>query len=1264
MKPPLIDLDTTHTNAWREKILQAILRGTFVFAIIALAGGIINVVERYQESGDTVTNALVRAYIVIGLYTLSTVIVGLAAFRPTLSYSVRALTLLSIYYGIGCMGLYFAALSGDGRIFFFAVSVLAAILFGRRVSFLALATTILTLAIFAVLFVTRTIALAPSYQANSVNLSAWFSGIAVYTLLSFVAVISILYLVRSLEESLAHNQQKHAQLQQSETYFRTLIENSTDAIALMDPQGNVLYASPSTWRVSGYSAEEFIGRNALQDVHPEDLAAAQQFLQQLFQTPGEVAVATYRFKHKRGDWRWLEGTVHNSLSIPDVNALVVNYRDVTARRQYEVALRESEAHLQKVNNVLRIITGVNQLVVREQDKQGLLDQVCQLFINHREYAFTWFGLLAEDGVTCEFAAASRPVNPTEYTFRLDDIHHHLQCVAGAVRGREPIIVSPETCTVCPVLANPPEHTTLALPLRRGELTLGVWVVYASHGDLFDDEEIALLQELADDLAYALYNLHNEQQRHHRAEQQRILAETAADILSQHDFNHLLTTIVTAVRQTLKADRVALYQFDPDKNRVHCPYAWGLTPQYVEAVNNHFQNIPGFSILSSPEPVAINDIQTDPRTGYLRQEMIAEGFRSYVVFPLLSPEHPLGGLTVYRDQVSQFTPSDLASGQTLAHLISVALQNMQLFTKLQKRVEEAETLRQVGSVIATTLEQDKTIELILQQLARVIPYDSASVQLLGDGYLEIVGGRGWPDMAQVQGLRFPIPGDNPNTIVIQEKRPHIVTFVTNQHGNFRRSPHNHIQSWLGVPLMVRERLIGMLAIDSKDPAFFTEEQARLVTTFGDQVAVALENARLFEETNRQAAELAALIELSSVLRTALTRSEIQNLTLDYALEMLGVDEGAILAPNPEQSGLQVIASRRWANALRKITFGLDNSLAGRVFTTGIPIVSSDFTQEKEALSTVTKFLQANGTRAGIYVPLRSGSEPIGVLCIDTKQDRTFDADEVRLLTAIAEIAGSAIHRAMVLETLEQRVQERTAELIAANERLKQLDRLKDEFVTNVNHELRTPLTNITMYLDLLHARGGAALERYLPILRRESKRLTQLIEDMLTLSRLEQGQVPFQPNPHQLDDLLAEVLQTYEARIRAKSLVVEHTPMPYIPPVPVDYPQMVQVFTNLIGNAVAYTPTGGQLKVTLSWAKNSSRYVELTINNTGSLIAPDEIPHLFDRFFRGKTGRESGEPGTGLGLAICQEIVARHGGHISVTSSEGKGTTFQVQLPAF
>lgn len=81
MKPPLIDLDTTHTNAWREKILQAILRGTFVFAIIALAGGIINVVERYQESGDTVTNALVRAYIVIGLYTLSTVIVGLAAFR-------------------------------------------------------------------------------------------------------------------------------------------------------------------------------------------------------------------------------------------------------------------------------------------------------------------------------------------------------------------------------------------------------------------------------------------------------------------------------------------------------------------------------------------------------------------------------------------------------------------------------------------------------------------------------------------------------------------------------------------------------------------------------------------------------------------------------------------------------------------------------------------------------------------------------------------------------------------------------------------------------------------------------------------------------------------------------------------------------------------------------------------------------------------------------------------------------------------------------
>ncbi|MBK9049621.1 MAG: GAF domain-containing protein [Chloroflexi bacterium] len=1249
---------------WRENILNAILRGTFLFSLLAFAGGINNVVQSYQENLDTPEKVLLSAGLLLALYAAAIFIVGFVTFKSTLPYSVRALTLLFVFYAVGIIGLYFSALSGDGRIFLFSACALTAILFDRRGAILALSLTISTLIIAAICFVTGLIQIPALYRANSTDPTAWLSGILVYTLLSTAAVISIIYLVRSLEESLLVAQREQREIQRSEKYYRALIENSSDAVALLNPEGIVLYASPSTWRVIGYNADEFVGQYAFAYVHPDDVSDARDFFSELFQTPGRVLTTGYRVKSKEGEWRWLEGSVHNLLHEPGIEAFVINYRDITHRRQSQAALQESETRLQRLNGVLRIIMEINQLIVREQDRQALLDQVCQLLIRHREYAFTWIGLLDEAGTMCRFAAASSPVNPEIYTFKLNSPNHKLNCVANALRGRVPLTISPETCSQCPALTSPAEHTSLALPIMRGEHTLGIWVVYANHSGLFDHEEITLLQQLANDLAYALENLLIEQQRRRRAEQQQTLAETAATILSQLDLDRLLMAVTEAARKTLHADHVALYQYDPERDRVTCPFSWGLSAEYVDAVNHQFRNIPGFSILSNLEPIAISDIREDARTSFLREHMLREGFLSYVVFPLHAPEYPLGGLTIYRDQTSQFTAGDLATGQTLAHLIAVALQNVQLFNKLEKRANEAETLRQVGAVVAATLERDQTIQLILQQLAQVVPFDSASVQLLGDGYLEIVGGRGLSDIHQIVGLRFPIPGNNPNTLVVQEKRPHIVALVTDQHGTFDQSPHTHIRSWLGVPLMVREQLIGMLSVDSAIPEFFTNEHARFVTAFGDQVAVALENARLFEETRRRASEMAALIELSTVLRLATTHDEMQKFTLDYALELLEVEEGAILAPLPHVQGLQVVESRRWAKHLRELTYKLDNSIAGHVFTSGKPLVSTDFTQETRALSEVSQFLKKNGSRAGIFVPLRSGNETIGVLCVDTPQNRVFDTDEVHLLTAIAEIAGSAIHRATVMETLEQRVRERTVELTQANEQLQELDRLKDEFVTNVNHELRTPLTNIMMYLDLLHTRGAQFLDRYLPVLRRESKRLTQLLEDMLTLSRLEQGQVSFKPEPQILDSLLTEVFQTYEARIRAKSLMIQYEPNPQIPAVLVDRAQMVQVFTNLVGNAVAYTPERGRIECHFSWAKDGMRYVELVLHNTGTSVPPEELPHLFERFYRGKTGRDSGEPGTGLGLAICQEIVARHGGHITGESDEVNGTTFRLQLPAF
>lgn len=188
----------------------------------------------------------------------------------------------------------------------------------------------------------------------------------------------------------------------------------------------------------------------------------------------------------------------------------------------------------------------------------------------------------------------------------------------------------------------------------------------------------------------------------------------------------------------------------------------------------------------------------------------------------------------------------------------------------RRADEAETLRQAGAAVAATLQPEEAIERILEQLARVVPYDSASVQLWteaperpGEGFLEIVGGRGWPDPATVVGLRFRIPGDNPNTVVIQQRRPYLLGDAPAAYAMFREKPHSHIRSWLGVPLIAGEQVIGMLALDSAQANYFTEDHVRLVSAFANQVSIALQRAREHQAVKEAEARYHSLFENSPI-----------------------------------------------------------------------------------------------------------------------------------------------------------------------------------------------------------------------------------------------------------------------------------------------------------------------------------------------------------------------------------------------------------------
>jgi two-component system sensor histidine kinase BaeS len=283
---------------------------------------------------------------------------------------------------------------------------------------------------------------------------------------------------------------------------------------------------------------------------------------------------------------------------------------------------------------------------------------------------------------------------------------------------------------------------------------------------------------------------------------------------------------------------------------------------------------------------------------------------------------------------------------------------------------------------------------------------------------------------------------------------------------------------------------------------------------------------------------------------------------------------------------------------------------------------------------------------------------------------FQETDLTLLSILANQAAIALENARLYaevqqyaQHLEQRVAERTGELAVANQRLTELDRLKDQFVSNVSHELRTPLANVKLYLQLLEQGRPDKRADYQQTLLRETRRLEKLIDDLLELSQLDLGVLAFHPEPAEVNYLTAELVQDRILMAAERGLVVDCqlSDKPLL--VLIDPARFTQVISNLMTNAINYTPSGGLVTVsTARRAQAETSWVTITVRDTGPGIPAQEIPHLFDRFFRGTRSRETSVPGTGLGLAICQEIVEQMGGRVTVASEVGRGAAFTVWLP--
>lgn len=640
--------------------------------------------------------------------------------------------------------------------------------------------------------------------------------------------------------------------------------------------------------------------------------------------------------------------------------------------------------------------------------------------------------------------------------------------------------------------------------------------------------------------------------------------------------------------------------------------------------------------------------------------------SELCVPLKVGGKTIGCIDVESEEPDAFNAHDERILTTLANQAALAIENAHLFEETRRRsLRQAALNTIITSATRAGSDIDTVLDTVLEETLKALDLQMGTIWLNSSARtVQRVAARGISTSVSFILANAAFSGD------LSLDQDVVVDDWSQVSHPLSPSLYSaEIHSSIIVPLATERKRIGGLTVASSQIHHWTAEEISLVETIGHEVGAAAERARLFDETRARLTELEAVNKVSITLRLSQSIDEMLPHLIDETLRALGAETGGIWLYDYDHDKLRQVIGRGWCTNLASMDLGPGEGVPGAAFTIGDIYFSSDLYKDVRTSAEMRASIPTGWS--AVCVPIRSEQETIGVILVSLKLPREFDGEDARLLVTLTEMAGNAIHRMRLNQQterhaaeLEGRVAERTAELQQALQKAQAADRLKSEFIANVNHELRTPLTNLVLYYQMLRAQPTVKTEERLNVIGRELQRLRNLIEDLLNLSRLDLGQVTLHLMPHDLNSLVRTLVEDRRSLAEERGLTLIPELCPELPPVWLDEPMLVQAVSNLLTNALNYTPSGGRVWVrTMTEQTSDQPWVGFSVKDTGLGIDDEEIPRLFERFYRGKAGHDSAAPGTGLGLAIVKQVVEQHHGRIEVAhGDDGRGSVFTIWLP--
>jgi signal transduction histidine kinase len=751
----------------------------------------------------------------------------------------------------------------------------------------------------------------------------------------------------------------------------------------------------------------------------------------------------------------------------------------------------------------------------------------------------------------------------------------------------------------------------------------------------------------------------------------LLYQVAKELSGQLDTDQLLDQVL-ALAPRLQADAAYIIIEEKDKT-LHFRATTPGRNSFVGAAGRRLarrmmQNGAESWVTEHQQPLLITDTLVDSH--WYHAPYLVDMDRSALCVPLhLERVEARGVWTLTDSQPGAFDADDVPLAESVAALVAVILENALLFRAQSDRSAQLALINEVSQAAASILSLDLMLNTVAKAIHRRLGYLCVSVFLVDTqaGVVTLRGQAGaYGDGTQGEPIWQQRLGEGLVGQAAQGSRTRLMNDLSNfsgyvppGQGSKAEQLRRNASAELSVPIHLGSKVVGVLDLQSDEVDAFRPQDVAAMEILADQLSIAIENARLYDEIRQRVDELTALNKISQAITSSLDLRETLTIITDHTTHLLGVEATSVVLHDEAGGDLWfAAASGGGSEFVRGKRLAMGHGLAGWVTKHGQPVLVPDVTKDRRFFGTFDK-QSGFATRSILGVPLQTKGQTIGAIEAINKKAGPFDQEDLRLLTSLAAPAATAIENARLYEDLREgmrRLGETQTQLVQSAKLA-----AVGELAAGVAHEINNPLTSIIGFTRLLleDVAANEQMHHDLEMIDREAARAREIVRRLLDFARTGEPVL----TPVDLNALVEDAVMLVCTRSVRTKVAVEKDMAP-LPPIMLDANQIKQVIVNLLNNAVQAMPDGGRLEVGTQLVEHKldgvrCRVAAVCIRDSGVGILPENMERIFDPFF---TTKEVGQ-GTGLGLSVSHSIVEKHKGKIEVESAPGAGSTFTVFLPA-